>query len=96
MPVSSRTSRMQVSTSDSSSVSLEPVTLCQKPGCVGALDQQHVERGRVDDDEDGFGDLESSFGAHGLDCAVARAAVSAGRGTTLMSPEPPLCAGSPP
>jgi len=32
MPVSSPTSRMQVSTSDSSSLSFEPVTLCQKPG----------------------------------------------------------------
>ena len=32
IPVSSATSRTQVSTSDSASESFEPVTLCQKPG----------------------------------------------------------------
>jgi hypothetical protein len=32
MPVSSSTSRRQVSSSGSSSRSFEPVTLCQKPG----------------------------------------------------------------
>jgi hypothetical protein len=65
MPVSSPTSRTQVSTSDSVAV-LRAGDALPEAGRVGALEQQHVERSGVDDDEDGFGDLEGAVAGHAL------------------------------